>query len=48
MKKKGNFSKEDLAQLGLGGDDMMDTSASIMNHTARDNNNDDIGNGNSI
>jgi hypothetical protein len=48
MKKKGNFSKEDLAQLGLGGDDMMDTSASIMNQTARDHNIDDNGNGNSV
>ena len=37
MKKKGNFSKDDIAALGLGGDDM-DTNMSMMNQTARDHN----------
>ena len=43
MKKKGNFSKEDLAALGLGGDDGFDTNVSIMNQTARDHNLDELG-----
>ena len=44
MKKKGNFSKEDLAALGLGGDDGLDGNMSMMNQTARDHNLDDFGN----
>ena len=43
MKKKGNFNKEDLAALGLGGDEF-DTNMSMMNQTARDHNLDDLGN----
>jgi hypothetical protein len=44
MKKKGNFNKDDLAALGLGGDDGFDTNMSMMNQTARDHNLDDLGN----
>jgi len=44
MKKKGNFNKEDLAALGLGGDDGLDGSMSMMNQTARDHVLDDMGN----
>ena len=44
MKKKGNFNKEDLAALGLGGDDGFDTNMSMMNQTARDHNINDLDN----
>ena len=44
MKKKGNFNKEDLAALGIGVDDGLDGSMSMMNQTARDQNLDDYGN----